>query len=96
MTVIRPHAYWIDTSIFSAAMSVDSNGLFGTSDPETGDNLRANKGIKSLLEIYKALFRTPENLDHYSENDYRTAERRFLKYAIEQGKIEMERESLGE
>ena len=86
----------MNTSIFSAAMSVDSNGLFDTSGPETGDDLRANKGIKSLLEIYRALFRIPENLDHYSESDYRTAERRFLKYAIDQGKIEMEKEPLKE
>ena len=86
----------MDTSIFSAAMSVDSNGLFGTSGLEMGDNLRANKGIKSLIEIYKALFRIPENFDHYSESDYRTAERRFLKYALEQRKIEMGKEPLGE
>ena len=86
----------MNISIFSAAMSVDSNGLFGTSGPETGNNLRANKGIKSLIKIYKSRFRIPENLDHYSESDYRTAERRFLKYVIEQGKIEMKKEPLGE
>ena len=86
----------MSTFIFSAAMSVDSNGLFGTSGPERGDNVRANKGIESLVEIYKALFRIPENLDHYSESDYRTAERRFLKYALEQRKIEMENKPLGE
>jgi hypothetical protein len=86
----------MDTSIFSAAMSVDSNGLFGTSGPETGDNLRANKGIKSLIEIYKALFRIPENLNHYSEKEYRAAERKFLKYSLEQRKIEMEEELLRE
>ena len=86
----------MNTSIFFAAMSADSNGLFGTSGPKTGDNVRANKGIKSLVEIYRALFRIPENLDHYSENDYRTAERRFLKYALEHRKIEMENKPLGE
>ena len=91
-----PPAYWMNTSIFSAAMTVDSSGLFCTSGPEKGDNVKANKGIKSLVEIYKALFRIPENLDHYSESDYRTAERRFLKYALEQRRIEMGKEPLGE
>ena len=86
----------MNTSIFSAAMNVDSNGLSGISGPEKRDNVRANKGIKSLVEIYKALFRIPENLDHYSESDYRTAERRFLKYALEHRKIEMENKPLGE
>jgi hypothetical protein len=86
----------MNTYIFSVAMSADLNGLFGTSDPETGDNVKANKGIKSLVKIYKALFRIPENLDHYSESDYRTAERRFLKYALEQRRIEMEKAPFGE
>jgi hypothetical protein len=86
----------MNTYIFSAAMSVDLNGLFGTLGSETGDDVKANKGIKSLVKIYKALFRIPENLDHYSESDYRTAERRFLKYALEQRKIEMEKAPLGE
>ena len=54
--------------------------------------MKANRGIKSLLEIYRALFRIPENLSHYSEKDYRTAERKFLKYALEQRCIEMEEE----
>ena len=52
-------------------------------------------GIQLLLRAYRALFRTSENLDHYSERDYRKAERKFLKYALEQRKIEIE-EELGE
>ena len=77
-------------------MSADSNGLSGISGPETEENVRANKGKKSLVEIYKAPFRIPENLDHYSESDYRNTERRFLKYALEHRKIEMENKPLGE
>lgn len=56
---------------------------------------RNRSGIQLLLRAYRALFRTSENLDHYSETDYRNAERKFLKYALEQRKMEIE-EELGE
>jgi len=55
---------------------------------------RTNRGIKSLIRLYKNIFRIPENLNHYSEKDYRAAERKFLKQALEQRKIEMEEELL--
>jgi hypothetical protein len=61
-----------------------------------GNNLRANRGIRALIKIYKKIFRIPENLNHYSEKDYRIAERKFLKYSLEQRKIEMEGEPFGE
>jgi hypothetical protein len=66
------------------------------SESERGNNLRANQGIQALIKIYKNIFRIPENLNHYSEKDYRAAERKFLKQALEQRKIEMEEELLGE
>ena len=53
-----------------------------------GGSLKANQGIKSLIETYKSLFHIPENLNHYSKRDYRSAERKFLKYALEQRWIE--------
>jgi hypothetical protein len=53
---------------------------------------RTNRGIKSLIKLYKSLFRIPENLNHYSIKDYRKAERKFLKYALEQRRIENEEE----
>jgi hypothetical protein len=59
-----------------------------------GTNLRANRGIQALIKIYKNIFRVPENLNHYSEKDYRVAERKFLKQALEQREIEMEEEFL--
>jgi len=61
-----------------------------------GNNLTANRGIQALIKIYRNTFRIPENLNHYSEKDYRAAERKFLKQALEQRKIEMEEELLGE
>jgi hypothetical protein len=39
-------------------------------------------GIKNLLRHYKALFRTPENLNHYTKSDFRAAEKKFLKYVL--------------
>ena len=61
-----------------------------------GNNLRANRGIQALIKIYKKIFRISENLNHYSEKDYRNAERKFLKYSLEQRKIKMEEELLRE
>ena len=51
-------------------------------------DVQQRSGIVLLLDRYRETFRVAENLNHYSENDYKRAERRFLKYAIEQGVIE--------
>jgi hypothetical protein len=53
---------------------------------------RTNRGIKSLIRLYKNIFRIPENLNHYSKRDYRKAEREFLKYSLEQRGVEREEE----
>jgi hypothetical protein len=39
-------------------------------------------GIRNLLCHYKAVFRMPENLNHYTQSDFRVAERKFLKYVL--------------
>jgi hypothetical protein len=39
-------------------------------------------GIRNLLCHYKALFRTPENLNHYTQSDFRAAEKKFLKFVL--------------
>ena len=49
-------------------------------------------GIQTLLEKYRAAFRMRENLDYYSSQDYRRAERKFLKYVLEQRRIELDKE----
>jgi hypothetical protein len=33
------------------------------------------------------MFRIPENFNHYSEADLREAEKKFLRYAIREGKV---------
>ena len=86
----------MNISIYSAAMIVDSSGPFDTSGLEMGNTLKADRGIKSLVEIYRTLFCIPENTNHYSEKDYRAAERKFLKYALAKGRIKLEEEPLEE
>ncbi len=44
-----------------------------------------NSGLERLVSHYRRTFRIPENLNHYSVEDYRSAERRFVKYAIKNG-----------
>lgn len=71
----------------------DRDGEMNESDCErAGENTMrkgspSKSGIELLLEKYAAIFRTPENLNHYSEEDYQAAERKFLKYALENGNI---------
>jgi hypothetical protein len=45
-------------------------------------NGKEQAGIRNILCHYKALFRTPENLNHYTESDFRAAEKKFLKYVL--------------
>ena len=44
-----------------------------------------NSGIKLLVEKYRREFRVAENLNHYSEENYKIAERKFLKFALSIG-----------
>lgn len=46
-------------------------------------------GTELMLEKYIAIFRTPENQNHYSKEDYQVAERKFLEYALEHGSTEL-------
>jgi len=48
-------------------------------------NSKENRGMKQLLNRYRGIFRTPENLDYYSSRDYQIAEKKFLKYALLNG-----------
>lgn len=42
-------------------------------------------GLRKLIRRYRRQFRIPENLNHYSREDFRKAEREFLKYALREG-----------
>jgi len=41
--------------------------------------------MKQLLNRYRDIFRTPENVGYYSSRDYQIAEKKFLKYALLNG-----------
>jgi len=42
-------------------------------------------GIKLLIQNLKKEFRIPENLEHYSEEDFKEAEKKFLKFCLQNG-----------
>lgn len=46
-------------------------------------------GIKRLIAQGRRRFRVPENLNHYSEEDFLNAERKFLKECIVLGKCRL-------
>ena len=51
-------------------------------------NAARNVGIQEFCKQYQNAFRIPENLNHYSDKDFRNAERCFLRHIIINGKIE--------
>ena len=50
-----------------------------------GNDYIQTSGIKLLVEKYRKEFRIAENLDHYSAENYKIAERKFLKFALTNG-----------
>ena len=44
-------------------------------------------GIQLLLDKYKKKFRISENIQYYSKKDYLIAEKKFIKYALNKGKV---------
>lgn len=59
-------------------MSAEPNGIIN--DMNTG--LEKTSGLKSQVNKYRILFRIPENLTHYPEEDYKIAERKYLKFSL--------------
>lgn len=53
------------------------------------NNFRKNAAIEELHRKYRKVFRIPENLNHYSEEDFKNAERNFIKHCIINAKIEV-------
>jgi hypothetical protein len=49
-------------------------------------------GINLLVKRYKELFRISENVNYYSEDDFRTAERKFLKFCMTHGHCEIQKQ----
>jgi hypothetical protein len=44
--------------------------------------LDRNEGTKRLIRCCKEIFRQPENLDHYSEADFKIAERKYVRFCL--------------
>ena len=44
-------------------------------------------GIQLLLDKYKKKFRIAKNVKYYSPKDYPVAEKKFIKYVLNKGKV---------
>jgi hypothetical protein len=47
---------------------------------------RAEEGIKQLVQKYKQEFRIPENTNHYGGEDFRLAEKGYVKFCLKNGR----------
>lgn len=50
---------------------------------------KKNDGKKALIKKYRDFFRLPENLHYYSPEDFKEAERKFIKYALQKGEVDI-------
>ncbi len=50
---------------------------------------KKNDGKKALIKKYRDFFRLPENLHYYSPEDFKEAERKFIKYALQMGDVDI-------
>ena len=41
-----------------------------------------DRGIQLLIKKYRTKFRRPENIDYYTENDFKEAEKKFVKFCL--------------
>lgn len=51
------------------------------------DESKTPRGMKLLLSRCRQRFRIPENLEHYSEEDLREAEKKFVKFCLMGGQV---------
>jgi hypothetical protein len=47
---------------------------------------KENNGIKLLIRRYREQFRIPENLNHYSREDFQAAEQKYVKMCVLKGR----------
>jgi hypothetical protein len=45
-----------------------------------------NAGLRKIIRQGKQMFSIPENTDHYSAENYRLAEKKFIKWCVLEGK----------
>ena len=46
------------------------------------DNSNTNQGIRLLIQKCRSEFRQPENIHFYSENGFKAAEKKYVKYCL--------------
>ena len=51
-------------------------------DGEMDNYFNSEEGIKLLIRKYRKEFRRKENTDFYTDEDYKAAERKFVKYCL--------------
>ena len=39
-------------------------------------------GLENLITLYRKAFQLPENINYYSEQDFKNAERQFVKFML--------------
>jgi hypothetical protein len=40
-------------------------------------------GLKNLIAMYRKAFHLPENINYYTEQDFKSAERQFIKFMLQ-------------
>ena len=43
---------------------------------------KKGNGVKLLREMYRKKFRIPENMDYYSKEDLKKAEKKYIKFCL--------------
>lgn len=49
------------------------------------DDRSRTSGLELLIDKYRDSFRIPENLNHYDEDDFQKAEKKYLHYCLSTG-----------
>jgi hypothetical protein len=49
---------------------------------QMNNTLNSDRGIELLVEKCRAIFRCPENTDFYDKDDYKEAERKYVKLCL--------------
>lgn len=49
------------------------------------ESQKTNTGIQNLLDFYRSVFEIPENINFYEPEDFKAAERKFLKFCLHKG-----------
>ena len=50
---------------------------------------KKGSGFKLLRDLYRKKFRIPENMDYYSKEDYKKAEKKYVKLCLLNGNCEI-------